>query len=301
MHKINNQSLRGTLLHHEPLSKHTTWRVGGTADRFYKPADLADLQQFLAQLPSEEPLFWLGLGSNLLVRDGGIRGTVIATVSGLSQIENLGGGCWSIQAGVPCAKIARQTARAGWTGGEFLAGIPGAWGGALAMNAGAWGGETWALLESVQTINHLGILRMRQPEDYEVAYRHVAGFADEYFVAATLKLQAEAVNVEQSGSERIKKLLQQRKQSQPTGLPSCGSVFRNPKPLFAARLIEDCGLKGKRIGGAQVSEKHANFIINTGNATAMDIEKLIQTVQATVEEVKGMKLHPEVHIIGVFL
>ncbi len=294
---IKTIQVRGELRYQEPMCKHTTWRIGGAAERFFIPADGADLQQFLATIDADEPLFWLGLGSNLLVRDGGIAGTVILT-SGLNRLENLGGGRWRIEAGVPCAKIARQTVKAYQMGAEFLAGIPGSWGGALAMNAGAFGGETWDLVSQVTSIDRQGRLHQRPPSDFQVSYRHVIAPHNEYFFTAEVQLDIGDAQQIDLGKQRIQALLQQRRDTQPTSQPSCGSVFRNPKPLFAAQLIEASGLKGKTLGGAQVSEKHANFIINTGHARSCDVENLIALVMETVEKNYAVKLHPEVRVIG---
>ncbi len=287
--------LRGFLLTNEPMARHTTWRVGGPADHYYKPADIADLALFIQQLPEDEPLYWLGLGSNLLVRDGGIRGTVIATSGLLSGIERLDSTRVRVESGVACAKVARFCAREGLAGAEFLSGIPGTMGGALAMNAGCFGGETWELVESVETLDHRGQLRKRTAADYQVGYRHVNGPADEWFVAACLKLEK---GDSQELQARNKALLEKRSSSQPTQLPNAGSVFRNPEGDYAARLIETAGLKGHCIGGACVSEKHANFIVNAGNARASEIEALIQLVQQEVARVHKVALQPEVHIIG---
>ena len=291
-------ALRGVLLHNEPMARHTTWRVGGPARQFYRPQDADDLAVFLQQLPAAEPLFWVGLGSNLLVRDGGIHGTVImtsGTLGGLAVAQD----ALTVRAetGVPCAKVARFSARHDLTGIEFFAGIPGTVGGALAMNAGAFGGETWSVVQAVETLDRNGMRHMRAPGDYQISYRHVAGPADEWFVAAHfgLKKGEGAVSM-----EKIKTLLEQRNRTQPTNQPSCGSVFRNPPGDHAARLIEVSGLKGVCIGGACVSVKHANFIVNTGTATAADIEMLIARVAETVEREHGIKLIREAHIIGEF-
>lgn len=290
------QQLRGELRKDEPLSRHTTWRVGGPAKRFYRPADREDLISFLSQLDRDEPLFWLGLGSNLLVRDGGFSGTVIATQGSLGVCELLDDKRIYSEAGVSCAKIARMAARAGRCGVEFLAGIPGTLGGALAMNAGAFGGETWQRVFKVETVDRFGEVHQRQISDFEVGYRQVKGPAGEWFLAAELSLQEGNVEAAQ---QKIKGLLERRSATQPTSLPSCGSVFRNPPGDHAARLIETAGLKGRTLGGAQVSEKHANFIINTGQATAADIENLIALVQREVAVHAGVDLVTEVHRIGV--
>jgi UDP-N-acetylmuramate dehydrogenase len=287
--------LRGNLLINEPMSRHTSWRIGGTADRYYQPADVDDLSIFLQQLSEDEPVFWLGLGSNLLVRDGGIRGTVIATSGVVNELELIDENTVRVEAGVACAKVARFSARAGLTGAEFLAGIPGTMGGALAMNAGAFGGETWGIVKAVETMAKNGRRIKRTPDEYEISYRHVVGPADEWFVAAQLKLKAGDV---EAGQARIKELLARRGATQPTQQPNAGSVFRNPENDFAARLIEACKLKGVCKGAACVSQKHANFIVNTGGARAVDVEELINHVVSTVAKQQGVQLKREVHIVG---
>ncbi len=292
-----HSALRGELTLDEPMAKHTSWRAGGRADRCYRPADLDDLQVFLAGLAENESLLWVGLGSNLLVRDGGIRGTVILPFGGLDTLEPLGPRGIRAGAGVSCAKVARFGVRLGLTGAEFLAGIPGTLGGALSMNAGAFEGETWPLVEAVQTIDRLGELRVRPREAFQIGYREVRGPDNEWFVRADLALQpGDSV----AAQARVRSLLERRSASQPTQQPSCGSVFRNPPDDFAARLIETCGLKGEQIGQAQVSEKHANFIVNLGAARAADIEALIRYVQQRVEQQHGVRLQAEVRIVGEY-
>ena len=287
-------TLRGRLRHAVPAARLTSWRVGGPVERVYQPADLDDLVAFLRALPPEEPLHWIGLGSNLLVRDGGLRGTAILLHGGLGRIEPLGETGMRAEAGAACARLARASARRGLGGLEFMAGIPGTVGGALAMNAGAFGGETWRHVRRVWTVDRAGTVRERTPADYEVGYRSVRGPAGEWFVAAAFALERAAGD----GLARIRALLARRGATQPTGQPSCGSVFRNPPGDHAGRLIEAAGLKGARRGGAVVSERHANFIVNTGGATAADIEALIRHVQETVERVHGVRLEPEVRIVG---
>ena len=286
--------LRGDVLHAEPMSRHTSWRVGGPAERFFKPADLDDLAAFLTALPEDVPVFWLGLGSNLLVRDGGIKGVVIAGSAVSKALDDLGGHRVRVGSSIPCTRLARQCIRWGYGPSEFFAGIPGSVGGALTMNAGAHGGETWERVESVVTIDRRGQTRTRPAADFEVGYRSVALPAGEWFVEATMAFDP---SVDPS-MQRQKEMLERRKTTQPLGLPSCGSVFRNPPGDHAARLIEAAGLKGYRLGGAEVSPKHANFIINTGDATAADIEGLIAHVQNTVEAAHGIRLLHEVRIVG---
>jgi UDP-N-acetylmuramate dehydrogenase len=288
--------LRGELRHGEALARHTSWRVGGPARRFYRPADRDDLMAFLAGLDPREPLLWLGLGSNLLVRDGGFPGTVIATRGQLVGWRRLDQTRLYAEAGCACAKVSRFAVRAGLVGAEFLAGIPGTLGGALAMNAGAFGGETWRLVRAVETLDRGGRLRRRVPTDFQVGYREVVGPPGEWFLAVELAL---AEGDAAAGQERIRSLLERRAATQPTGLPSGGSTFRNPPGDHAARLIEAAGLKGLRSGGAQVSDRHANFIINRGDATAADIEALIGRIQAEVQGRFGVHLVPEVHRVGV--
>lgn len=286
-----------TVLENEPMSRHTSWRAGGAARRYVQSASKQALASFIASLPEDEPLLWLGLGSNTLVRDGGFNGTVIATQGVMTEIELLGDNLVYAGAGVPGAKLARFCSRQGLAGAEFFAGIPGLLGGALAMNAGAFGGETWPLVVAVETMNRRGKIRQRSADEFSYGYRHVEGPADEWFVSATLQLQKQ----ESDAADRridIKQLLAKRSASQPTGMASCGSVFRNPEGDYAARLIESCGLKGRRIGGAVISEKHANFIINDSNASAADIENLIELIQRAVEQQCGVSLQTEVRIVG---
>jgi len=292
------QLAKGRLLKHEKLAKYTSWRVGGPADQLYIPQDRQDLIEFIKTLPNTEPIFWMGLGSNLLVRDGGIRGTVINTKGRLKQMNLSSDGLVYVEAGVPCAHVARFCGERGLIGAEFLAGIPGTMGGALKMNAGAFGGETWAIVNSVEMLNASGDVIGRKAQDFRVNYRSVEGFENEWFLSCLLTLQSGDTAESQ---QKIKTLLEKRGATQPTNQPSCGSVFKNPEGDYAARLIEQTGLKGYAIGGACVSEKHANFIVNTGKATAADIETLIRYVQDKVEQQQGIILQTEVCMVGVAL
>lgn len=291
----NQKSYQGSLLLNEPMSQHTSWRVGGVADKFYTPKSVEDLSCFLKSLPSSEAVYFLGLGSNLLVRDKGIRGTVISLKGSLSKIELLANNSMRIGAGASCAKLARSCHRNNLIGGEFFAGIPGLVGGALAMNAGAFAGETWPLVKSVMTIDKQGNTYIRSADEYEVGYRKVSGHSGEWFVSAIFQFSS---GDGEQAAQRIKQLLEKRAESQPIGLPSCGSVFKNPDNDYAARLIEACGLKCHAIGDAVVSVKHANFIINAGNASATDIESLINYVHQVVKQKQGIDLSREVKIIG---
>ena len=284
----------GALRHREPLARHTAWGIGGHADRYFEPSGIDELAAFLAGLPAQEPLLWIGLGSNLLVRDGGVRGTVISTVR-LRAVERVAPVKLQAQAGAACPRVARIAARHGLTGCEFLAGIPGSMGGALAMNAGAFGTETWPAVCEVETVDARGERRWRPASDYRYGYRIVDGPRDEWFVSCRLVLEPDAAG---RAGTRIRELLAQRAATQPTGARSCGSVFRNPPGDYAGRLIEASGLKGHRIGGAVVSDKHANFIINDAGARAADVEALIGTVVDEVERRQGIRLEPEVRIVG---
>lgn len=287
--------LRGQLKLDEPMHRHTSWRVGGKVDRFYQPADADDLANFLRQIEPDESLHWIGLGSNLLVRDGGLRGTAIALFGVLDQMKLLSDDVVEAEAGVSCAKLARFCAKNGLVGAEFFAGIPGTVGGALAMNAGAYGGETWPKVVSVATIDRYGQRHRRTPADFEINYRSVVSDREEWFVSAQFALIAGDAEV---SSQKIKQLLRQRADSQPLSLPSCGSVFRNPVNDHAARLIEASGMKGYRVGGASVSEQHANFIVNDSKACAADIEQLIADVGDKVFRDHGVRLQPEVRVVG---
>ena len=285
----------GILSHNQSLASYTSWRVGGCAERFYQPENKADLIAFICSLPENETIFLMGLGSNLLVRDGGIAGTVINTKNRLKVMQRIDNETVYIEAGVPCALVAKFCAEQGLVGAEFLAGIPGTMGGALKMNAGAFGGETWDIVTQVEVLTRRGESVTRKRDEFKVSYRHVQCNENEWFLATHLHLQIGDTQVSQ---QRIKALLAKRAHTQPTNQPSCGSVFKNPQGDFAARLIEATGLKGYRIGGAQVSEKHANFIINTGNASAADIELLMGYVQKQVMLKQGVNLQTEVCMVG---
>ncbi len=289
--------MKGRLLRDEPLSKYTSWRVGGPADRLYIPEDREDLCEFLKSLPTTEPVFWMGLGSNLLVRDGGIRGTVICTKGRLKEMKLAEDGSVYVEVGVPCPHVARFCSEQGLVGAEFLAGIPGTMGGALKMNAGAFSGETWGIVKNVETVNLSGQVKRKEPQAFNISYRSVKGLEDEWFLAANLSLpKGDAL----ASQLKIKELLDRRAKTQPTNQPSCGSVFKNPEGDYAARLIELIGLKGYAIGGACVSEKHANFIVNKGQATAADIETLIGHVQTEVKKHQGVSLQTEVCMVGEY-
>lgn len=288
------RTLKGELKTNEPLSRYNSWRVGGPAKQLYRPTDRNDLALFLQQLPAEEPVLWVGLGSNLLIRDGGFAGTVIVTAGALQTIDVTDNEI-TAEVGLYCSKLAKQAAKAGLKGAAFWAGIPGTLGGALAMNAGAHGIETWDSVVEVTTIDKQGELHLYNAEQFDVSYRHVNLPENQWFVAAKMRFEQGDKETE---LELIRDLLKKRNISQPTNQPCAGSVFRNPPGDFSGRLIEVSGLKGLTVGGASVSDKHANFIVNNGDATAKDIETLIFEVQQRIEQEHGVKLIPEVHIIG---
>lgn len=317
--QFSTTTLRGELRLDEPMSAHVSWRAGGVAQRCYIPADVEDLAQFLKTFSTDEAVCFVGLGSNLLVRDGGLRGTVILLHGALSKIKLAPEGWVYAEAGVSSPKVASFAARHDLEGAEFLSGIPGTVGGTLAMNAGCYGKETWEYVRKVLTIDRHGELHQRLPQDYEIGYRHVAlqvrgeelgvrsetaltphsspltPNLEEWFVAAWFGFTP---GNGKAAKKKAREWLAKRMASQPLSQPNAGSVFRNPVGDYAARLIEASGLKGLTIGGAQVSEKHANFIVNLGHACAADIESLIETVQAQVKEKHGVELVREVKIIG---
>ena len=298
MQAASTHPLAGKLLQNEPMSQHTSWRVGGLADQLYIPVDLAALRAFLQQVGDQQPIHFVGLGSNLLVRDGGLRATVVSMHNVLTDMRVQGDLIYA-ESGVTCGKLAKFCAKQSRQGAEFFAGIPGTLGGALAMNAGCYGWETWDAVDSVITINRHGELNTRSAKEFVASYRHInMPLQGEWFVAAWLKFEAGDAKV---AAQKIKDLLASRLASQPLNLPSAGSTFRNPAGDYAARVIEACGLKGDLIGGAQVSEKHANFIVNIGGATALDIELLIKHMHDTVLEKFGVALQQEVKVIGDYV
>ncbi|MFN7816661.1 MAG: UDP-N-acetylmuramate dehydrogenase [Burkholderiales bacterium] len=297
---VVNVAIRGEVRHNESMAKHVSWRAGGTAKTFFKPADLEDLRAFLPTIALSEKILMLGLGSNLLVRDGGYHGTVILTTPMLGGMVLDASDKHIVVAGAGAASphVAKFAARNHLAGAEWLAGVPGTIGGALAMNAGCYGTETWEQVVDCQTLDRRGVIHTRTAADFEIGYRHVetrVAERDEFFVSARFRFEAGDADTAQA---RIKELLAKRMASQPLDKPNAGSTFRNPPGDHAARLIESCGLKGYTIGGAQVSLKHANFIVNLGGASAKDIESLINHMRDTVREKTGVELIQEVRIVG---
>ncbi|MEE9446870.1 MAG: UDP-N-acetylmuramate dehydrogenase [Arenicellales bacterium] len=302
MHGIIHRSLEshldgieGHILRDEPMDKHTSWRVGGAADLFFIPQDKVSLVQLMCQLPGNVPVYWIGLGSNLLVRDAGVEGMVICTLKGLGVLEQVKADTVYAQAGVTSAKVAKFCARHGLEGAEFLAGIPGSFGGAVAMNAGAYDGDTWSLITRIECLDRDGNLSWFNKSEIEYQYRHVNLPKQNWIVGAEIKLKPiKGLDL----LRRIRELLKTRAASQPVQSANAGSVFKNPKNEYAAKLLDEAGMKGQSVGGAEFSEKHANFIINKGEASAADIEYLMQLGQAEVFKQSGIQLEPEVRIIG---
>lgn len=288
--------MSGVLRQNEPLSRHTSWRVGGPADRYYEPASREDLAEFVRSLPAHEPILWIGLGSNLLVRDGGVRGTVIGLHGALEKLEKSGDKEIYAEAGVHCARLAKFAVNEKLAGAGFLAGVPGTVGGALAMNAGAHGGETWNAVHEVEVMFHDGRCEWLPRSFFNYGYRHVELPPSMVgFVAARFRFAHDAAG---TAEKDMKEWLAKRKATQPVGRHSAGSTFRNPPGDHAARLIEQCGLKGHRIGGAEVSRLHANFILTDEGARAADVEALIVHIRAVVKKQTGVDLEPEVRVVG---
>ena len=292
-----NLQAKSQMIKNEPLARYTSWRVGGLADHVFIAENLSELQTFLKSLDHAEPICFIGLGSNLLVRDGGVRGTVVVMHQALNDLH-MDADLIYAEAGVTCGKLARFSAAQSKKGAEFMAGIPGTVGGALAMNAGCYGSETWNIVHQVLTIDRNGLTHVRQVSEFRTSYRHVKMPAtDEWFLGAWFKLEKGDTEV---SLKKIKDLLATRLASQPLNLPSAGSTFRNPHNDFAARLIEASGLKGYQIGGAQVSPKHANFIVNVGECSALDIELLIKHIKSVVLEKQNVALQQEIKVIGEY-
>ena len=272
----------------EPMSKHCSLRTGGQTSQFFVPQDEAALSNFLKN--NKTQLLFVGLGSNLLVRDRGFDGTTIHTKNFNSL--DISKDFIDSGAGTSLAKLSRFSQANLKYGAEFLSAIPGSVGGALAMNAGAFGSEIWQYVVSVKTINLTGDIQERFLSDYKINYRSVIHhFSGEFFISARFNFDLK------QPQDNVRDLLHKRNSTQPIGLASCGSVFKNPKDTYAAKLIESSGLKGFCIGGACVSEKHANYIINQNNASAMDIENLIAHIQNTIKDKHNVELETEIIII----
>jgi UDP-N-acetylenolpyruvoylglucosamine reductase len=279
----------------EPLAGHTTLRVGGPADVYVEPVSEADLAAIVKFCGGRRvPFFVIGRGSNLLVRDGGYRGAVIClSHADFSKIE-VAGARLRCGAGAKLKNVAIEARRQGLSGLEFLEGIPGSVGGALRMNAGAMGGQTFEMVESVRWMDFDGDVREAAPAEMRVKYRGCAALKNHIALGAVFGCRPDSP---ESIAQRMSAFSQKRWASQPAA-PSAGCAFKNPPSIPAGKLIDELGLKGVRLGGAMVSREHGNFIVNDGNATARDVLELISLLQAKVKAARGIELQTEVEIVG---
>src|SRR3954453_6199634 len=294
--KVRMRALRGRLLPNEPLAPLTWFRVGGPAQALFMPEDEADLAYLLAHLPAEIPITVVGLGSNLIVRDGGVPGVVVRLGRGFSEIKVEPGERIRSGTAVPDVKVARSAQEASIAGLAFLRGIPGAIGGALRMNGGAYKGETKDVLVEARAVDRQGRIHMLSNADMHYTYRHCGAPEDFIFTQATF----EGTSGDRSviAAERDK-ITESREATQPIKSRTGGSTFKNPPGGKAWQLIDAAGCRGLVVGGAQVSELHCNFLINLGTATAADIETLGETVRKRVKESSGVDLEWEIKRIGV--
>lgn len=286
--------LKAKLYYNHPLAAYSSWRIGGPAEYFYRPKDLEDLAFLLCSWP-EEPITFLGAATNVLISSKGVKGLVIYLGERLDELSQLDQTNLKVGAGAKLVDLVQKCADLGMVGAAFMSGIPGTIGGALKMNAGAYGDRIWNYVVAVESINRQGEVNLRHPSDFKIGYRQVdAAHNGEWFVGAQLSFAPGDVGL---AKELVENYLKKRKQAHPLDLPNCGSVFRNPEGNYAAKLIETCDLKGRQIGGARVSEKHANFIVNCGGATSNEVKTLMAEIIAKVEKVTKVKLVPEVHIL----
>lgn len=301
MRELNLPTVRGQLLRGEKLAPFTWFRVGGPADAVFLPADAADLAQFLAALPADVPVMPLGVGSNLIVRDGGVEGVVVRLMGkAWAGVEALDGARIKAGAGALDAMVAKAAAKAGIAGLEFYVGVPGTIGGALTMNAGCYGRETQDVLVEAAAMTRAGEIVTLTNADFGFTYRHHALPPDLIFLGATFQGFPDAP---EAISARMTSITAKREGSQPIREKTGGSTFKNPlapngDKLSAWMLVDEAGMRGHKRGGAQVSEKHANFLINTGEASAADIESLGEDVRAAVLAHSGVKLEWEIKRVG---
>ncbi len=282
----------------EPMSAHTTFQAGGAADVFVMPENAEEARDIISCITEYDfPYYIVGNGSNLLVSDDGFRGVIVNIGRNISEIT-IDGVTVTAGAGAPLIGISNEAQAAGLTGMEFASGIPGTLGGACVMNAGAYGGEMKDILKEVTVLDRNGEIRVIPASDLELGYRTSSVIKNGYVV-----LEAK-IELKRGDPDEIRSymdgLTEQRKSKQPLEYPSAGSTFKRPEGYFAGKLISDAGLKGAFVGGAQVSEKHAGFIINTNHATAKDIMDLIELVQKNVYDMFGVELEREVRILGDF-
>lgn len=293
-----NHLLRGNVLEQESMARHTTFKTGGPAALMVFPQCEKELMECLWALQGkEQPYQIIGRGSNLLVSDKGFHGTIIKISDGFDHIDIDGERLYA-QAGASLRSVALFAIENGLSGLEFAAGIPGTLGGGVVMNAGAYGGELKEFISSVRILNERGEIETVSNEEMQFGYRTSLAQKKKLVVLGAEFLLPRG-NREES-KRRVAELAVCRREKQPLEYPSAGSTFKRPPGQFAGALIEECGLKGLQIGGAQVSDKHAGFIINIGNATSADLYKLIKKVQAVVKEEKNVKLEPEVRMVGEF-
>ncbi|MDO5145730.1 MAG: UDP-N-acetylmuramate dehydrogenase [Eubacteriales bacterium] len=293
---LKKEIATGTFLEREPMSRHTSFKIGGPADIFVQPATVEELCQVLHTAREEKvPFFVMGNGSNLLVSDEGFRGMIVHT-GGLLKDVSVEGNIVCAQAGAKLSAVAKAALDNGLSGLEFAAGIPGSLGGAVSMNAGAYGGEMKDVLLDVDVITKEGERLTIPAEDMELSYRHSVVFQKNYVVVSARMRLVPKDKTEIKG--RMDELAQARKSKQPLEYPSAGSTFKRPEGYFAGKLIQDAGLKGYTVGGAQVSEKHSGFVVNKGSATAEEVLFLIRQVQKKVKEQFDVELEPEVRMLG---
>jgi UDP-N-acetylmuramate dehydrogenase len=294
------EKIKGEVRYAVPMSEYTSFRVGGKVDYLAFPEGLEDLQRILEWCGQQGiPSFILGNGTNLLVRDGGIRGMAISLSRGFLRVEEVERGPEKslvfAEAGQSLGKLVEFSWKKGLAGLEFAAGIPGSVGGALFMNAGAFRGEIKDVLDSIRSMEASGLVSERRREEWKFSYRSMG--LEEKQVILGGKFRLKAANG-QAVKNKIEEIMRQRMAKQPYDLPSAGSVFKNPAQAPAGKLIEEAGLKGYRVGDAQISEKHANFIVNRGQARAQDILALIELARKKVYQEKGVWLEMEIQVIG---
>ena len=284
--------LEKNCVQNELLASHTSWKIGGRADIFFSPNSRDELSEFLKS--NDCSITWLGNGTNILIRDGGVRGAVISTKKSFNNIQLLDRSNCKVEAGVSCFELAMHAVKNNIGPAAFFSGIPGSIGGALTMNAGCFGHETWEFVKSIEVIDRNGEIHHLDPKEFSISYRSVSFPFPLWFLSCDMTFPDKGVTT----MEELKSMRNSRIERQPLTENTCGSVFKNPDGNHAGDLIERSGLKGFRIGGCSVSEKHANFIINDKGATARDIETLINHIQNTVKDRFGIDLETEVRIIG---
>ena len=295
-HKLKNVITKGTVLTEEPMSRHTSFQIGGPAEIFVQPATGDEVRQAICLAKEEQiPFFVVGNGSNLLVSDDGFRGMIVQIGRNLQEISVEDNVIYA-QAGALLSRVARTALEHGLTGMEFAAGIPGSLGGAVAMNAGAYGGEMKDILKDVEVLTPDGEIKILSLEELDLSYRHSCIFEKDYIVLSVhLQLEQGDKTVIRN---RMDELARARREKQPLEYPSAGSTFKRPAGYFAGALIQDAGLKGYTVGGAQVSEKHSGFVVNRGGATAEEVLFLIKQVQKKVKSRFGVTMEPEVRMVG---